>query len=101
MIYGTEEWDPKCYQKFKSRFKEFEILYDKNITAKDKKPTNIDNVVFINQMKTPYPEKVQSKIKEYGMELWDLDKLITMSKVNKIYIQINKSIIYFKNKLCI
>jgi len=40
-------------------------------------------VIIINQMKTPYSENLQSKIKEYGMELWDLDKLVIMSQANK------------------
>lgn len=48
------------------------------------KKVHIHNVVIINQMRTPYPEKVERKIKEYGMELWDLNKLTTMSKVKKI-----------------
>lgn len=61
------------------------------------KKVHIDNVVIINQMRTPYPEKVQSKIKEYGMELWDLNKLITMSKVNKI--SNTSNILNDKNKM--
>ena len=55
-------------------------------------------VIIINQMRTPYSEKLQSKIKEYGMELWELDKLVSMSKLNKTCntskISNNKSEVY-------
>lgn len=51
-----------------------------NIEAKK---VDCNKVIIINQMKTLYSANLQSKIKEYGMELWDLDKLITMSEENK------------------
>lgn len=52
-------------------------------------------VIIINQMKTPYSENLQSKIKDYGMELWNLDKLVTMSQADKMFnTNKNKSEVY-------